>query len=123
MNGNYEQDMAKNYDFREGVMGQIKSVKNLFTEDDIKNGTLIKNLDIDGDVVAMACQEFIPQLNSQKVILSLSKPYLLGILRIPFQSLEVAMPKCSLPWHLSLHNLYPSTPLVCLFLKQTTLRC
>ena len=97
MNGNYEQDMAKNYDFREGVMGQIKSVKNLFTEDDIKNGTLIKNLDIDGDVVAMACQEFIPQLNSQKVILSLSKPYLLGILRIPFQSLEVAMPKCSLP--------------------------
>ena len=42
---------------------------------------------------------------------------------IPFQSLEVAMPKCSLPWRLTLHNLYPSTPLVCLFLKQTTLRC
>lgn len=65
MNGDYERDMAKNYDFREGVMGQIKSVKNLFTEEDKKNGTLIKKLDINGDVVAMACQEFIPQLNSQ----------------------------------------------------------
>ena len=66
MGGDYERDMAKNYDFREGVMGQIKSVKNLFTEEDLKNGTLIKKLDIDGDVVAMACHEFIPQLNTQK---------------------------------------------------------
>lgn len=65
MGGDYERDMARNYDFREGVMGQIKSVKNLFTEEDKKNGTLIKKLDINGDVVAMACQEFIPQLNSQ----------------------------------------------------------
>lgn len=65
-NGDYERDMAKMYDFREGVMAHIKSVKSLFTAADEASGTLIKNLEIDGDVVAIACQEFIPQLNASK---------------------------------------------------------
>ena len=64
--GGYERDIQEENNFQVGAIGKISNVSGIFTKDDISNGTLVKNLEIDGDIVARACLEYIPQLNSSK---------------------------------------------------------
>lgn len=64
--GGYERDMTGDNNFLVGAMGKISDVSKIFTEEDEKNGTLVKNLEIDGNIVAQACKEFIPQFNASQ---------------------------------------------------------
>ena len=64
--GSYERDMSGDNNFLVSAMGKISNVSAIFTEEDDKNGTLVKNIDIEGNIVAQACKEFIPQLNASQ---------------------------------------------------------
>lgn len=64
--GGYERDMTGDNNFLVGAMGKISDVTSIFTKEDEKNGTLVKNLEIDGNIVAQACKEFIPQFNASQ---------------------------------------------------------
>ena len=64
--GSYERDMTGENNFLVGALGKISSVSDIFTKEDDESGTLVKNLEIDGDIVAQACKEFIPQLNARQ---------------------------------------------------------
>ena len=64
--GSYERDMTGENNFLVGALGKISDVSSIFTEEDEKNGTLVKNLEINGNIVAQACKEFIPQLNASQ---------------------------------------------------------
>ena len=65
--GQYEMDMKNQYNYETGVIGEIKDVTALFTAEDEKNGTLVKDLRMDGRTVARACKEFIPQLSTDEL--------------------------------------------------------
>lgn len=62
--GGYEADMSKK--FTVGKIGKITDVDKIFTDEDIKSGSLVKDLKMDGANVARACLEYIPQLNEEK---------------------------------------------------------
>ena len=62
--GQYEKDMSAENDFKVGAIGKIESVSKLFSKEDDANGTLVKDIEISGKVVARVCKEFIPMINS-----------------------------------------------------------
>ena len=64
--GGYERDMTGDNNFLVGAIGKISDVTSIFTKEDEEKGTLVKNLEIDGNIVAQACLEFIPQFNASQ---------------------------------------------------------
>ena len=61
--GSFEDDMTNKDVFMVGGLGKIE-VDGIFTDDDVKNGTLVKDLRMNKQVViARACLEYVPQIN------------------------------------------------------------
>ena len=63
--GSFESDMTNKDVFMVGGIGKIE-VDGIFTDADVKNGTLVKDLKMNKQVViARACLEYVPQLDTE----------------------------------------------------------